>query len=341
MKRRSFLKKSSLALGMGVLGTSNLNTQPVFGKQPSKRLPREVWIASMTLTWLKDSMPAEQRIEGLLSRMEDVVPMQPDIICLPETFPTGRSGRGTPVSEIAEKVPGPVTNIFAEFAKKNNCYIICPIVTADKGHYYNAAVVIDRKGSVVGEYRKMYPVSSEIRAGITAGPAEPPLIETDFGKIGIQICFDANWHEGWRAYSRLGAEIVFFTSMFDGGRILNNCAWTYEYYIVSSTWDTNARIIDITGDELYKSGTWPKYMVCGPVNLDKKVFHWNHWRIFDKIRQKYSRKLIIKSYQDEGCVTIESNSPDITVDQVMEEFDLITYRQYLKEEGEISDKNRL
>ena len=129
--------------------------------------------------------------------------------------------------------------------------------------------------------------------------------------------------------------------MFDGGRILNNHAWNYEYYIASSTWDTTARIIDITGDELHKSGTYPRYWVCGPVNLDKKVFHWNHYRIIDKIREKYGRKLIVKSYQDEGCLTIESNSPDITVPEVMKEFDLITYRQYIQNEGEFSDRHRL
>ena len=41
------------------------------------------------------------------------------------------------------------------------------------------------------------------------------------------------------------------------------------------------------------------------------------------------------------ALTIESNSPDVTVAQVMEEFDLITYHQYLKEEEEFIEKHRL
>ena len=106
-------------------------------------------------------------------------------------------------------------------------------------------------------------------------------------------------------------------------------------------WDTPGRIIDITGDELYKSGRYPIKHVCGPINLDKKVFHWNHAKKIYDIEAKYGRKLIIKSLEDEGCLTIESNSPDITVAQVMEEFDLITYRQYLKNETEFIEKHRL
>ena len=343
--RRDFIKQSSHVLGLGALGTAGLNPEPVRGSKTSglndTGLTGEVWAAGMTLISLQHNITREDRIKRIIERMEEVVPLQPDIICLPETLPEAWISKRPPISERAEEVPGPIVNRFAEFAKKHGCYIICPLLTKKDGRIYNAAVLIDRGGSVVGEYRKMYPVSSEIKAGITPGPAEPPVFDTDFGRIGIQICFDANWQEGWRSLSKSGAEIVFFTSMFDGGRILNSLARDYEFYIVSSTWATAARIIDITGDELYRSGRYPIKWVCGPVNLDKKVFHWNHFRKIREIREKYGRKLIVKSYEDEGCLTIESNSPDITVSEVMEEFDLITYRQYLKNEGDFSDKYRI
>lgn len=343
MSRRGFIKKGAVATGAGIVGGSTLNFSSAETRESAEkrgRLPREVWVASVSAKGLGIDGTKERKINTILSRMEQTLPYQPDIICLPEAF-VYQWSRKPSLSEKAEEVPGPTTSIIAEFARKHNCYVICPLHTKEGGRFYNTAVLIGRKGEIVGKYHKLYPVSSEIKGGITPGPAKVPVFDTDFGKIGIQICFDANWHEGFRSLSDSGAEIVFFSSAFDGGRILNLLAWDHEVYIVSSLWDTPGRIIDITGDELYKSGRYPIKHVCGPINLDKKVFHGNHMKKIYEIEAKYGRKLIIKILEDEGCLTIESNSPDVTVAQVMEEFDLITYRQYLKNETEFIEKHRL
>ena len=50
------------------------------------RLPREIWIAAISLKGLWPAKTIEGRINDILERMENVYPFEPDVICLPETF---------------------------------------------------------------------------------------------------------------------------------------------------------------------------------------------------------------------------------------------------------------
>ncbi|MBN1126002.1 MAG: carbon-nitrogen hydrolase family protein, partial [Sedimentisphaerales bacterium] len=292
ISRRTLLAASSVGLAATILkapAQAHAQDKPVPVKR-ANRLPREVWAATVSLERLEVNTP-EEMIRRIIARMEEILPYEPDIICLPEVFPYMMLSKRPPLSECAENPPGPVTSIFAAFAKKNNCYIICPIYTKEDDKFYNAAVVIDRQGQVIGQYRKIRPTVGEIEKGITPGPQKPPVFDTDLGRIGIQICFDVNWYEGWRHLSDAGAEIVFWPSAFVGGRMLNALAWMNKYHIVTGTrWDPT-RIIDITGDNIAVSGHF-QHWACGPINLEKVFIHlWPYVRVFPDIRAKYGRKV--------------------------------------------------
>ena len=87
--RRSFLRKSSLGLGLGVAGGSKFNSAFAGNIKPfdeKNRLPREVWIASLTIEGLHPKTYKEM-IKKVLMRMDEVLVYQPDIVCLPESFP--------------------------------------------------------------------------------------------------------------------------------------------------------------------------------------------------------------------------------------------------------------
>ncbi len=70
-------------------------------------------------------------MKDIARRMESVYAFEPDIICLPETMNISWVKEVKTLEEIAEDEsnPGPVTSMMAEIAKKQNCYITCPIVT--------------------------------------------------------------------------------------------------------------------------------------------------------------------------------------------------------------------
>jgi len=300
-------------------------------------MPREVWVASIFLHGLRKPKTGEEELKPIMERMEEFVHFQPDIICLSELF-LKRLIAGYS-EEKAESVPGPIVSRFGEFAKTHNCYIICPIYTKKEGQVFNSAVLIGRDGNVVGEYNKIHPTDGEINRGTTPGAIIPPVFKTDFGLIGIQICFDAHWPEQWSSLKDSGAEIVFWPTMFNGGKILNSHALLNNYYIVSN-YGSTARIIDISGDELFRSGA-RQSGICVPLNLDKKAIHGDiGTRKINAIQKKYGRKIIVNTYRYESFFTLESHSQDITVEQVMEEFELITFHSFIKRSGKYQDKKR-
>lgn len=163
VSRRNFLRQTTLGLGAGIVGVS-VPSCNVNRSGENKKLPREVSVAGIDLKGLWPDTTRESRIRRIMDRMKEIVGLQPDIICLPELFDTMWVSENLPLSEVAEdeNVPGPVTSRIAEFAKKYNCYIVCPVYTKKDGHFYNSSLLVDRKGSIAGVYHKIHPVKSEI-----------------------------------------------------------------------------------------------------------------------------------------------------------------------------------
>jgi beta-ureidopropionase len=331
INRRNFVKRTSVgSISAAALGISNLSfaNESVQRDKNVYEKPREVWIAAMTNSSIQGTN-FKEKIEAMLRQMEHAVPFKPDIYCLPETFldPAQKS-----LETNAEDGSGRIAGPFQAFAKKHNCYVICPINTVENGKYYNAAVLIDRQGKMIGQYRKCRITEGEVEeVGLTPGPVDPPVFKTDFGTIGIQICFDIEWPEGWRVLARKGAEIVFWPSAFAAGKKLNTKAWENQYYVVSSTLKNTTKIVDITGEDVAVSGNWSHWGVCAPVNLEKAFLaSWPYVQSFDAIQKKYGRKIRISSLHEEEFSIIESLSADVKIADVMKEFNLKSYRDHIQ-----------
>jgi beta-ureidopropionase len=312
------------------------------------RLPREIWAASISLYGLWPEQTMDNRMKKIIRRMECVFPFQPDIICLPETMNISWVKEVKSLEEIAEDetTPGPVTSQMAEIAKKQNCYITCPIITKNDGRYYNSSILINRQGKIDGVFHKVHPTDAEILpdkfykgGGVTPGTLKPPVFKTDFGTIGLQICMDASWYDSWRSLKADGAEIVFFSSQAGYGNILNNHAWMNHYNIVSST-GPDARIIDMTGNLVAGDGEFARW-TCAPLNLEKVFLHiWPQVNKFEAIQKKYGRKIGIKIDHPENWATIESLDPEIKVRDILKEFELPTYDEQIVEATSIQEKYR-
>jgi beta-ureidopropionase len=312
------------------------------------RLPREVWIATISLKNLWPTDRIEKRIKDILRRMESVYACEPDVIVIPETYNLSWVNEVKTLEEIAEDEsnPGQATSIMAEVAKQHNCYVVCPVITKKDGHFYNSSILLDRQGKISGVYHKIHPVDTEIipekyykGGGVTPGVLSPPVFKTDFGTVGMQICMDGYWYDNWRSLGKAGAEIVFFPSQGPFGDLLVHHAWANHYYIASATGE-DARIIDITGDIIASDGEFARW-VCAPVNLEKTMIHiWPQVRRFDDIQKKYGRKIRIKIYHPENWATLESLDPEVKVKDVLKEFELPSFDDQLREATEIQNKYR-
>ena len=200
-----------------------MNDQILMNKAVKKenRLPREVWVAAISLKGLWPVETIEKRMKDVLERMENVYAFEPDIICLPEEVNQSWVNETKTLQEVAEDEtsPGPITSMLADIARKQHCYITCPIVTKKDGLFYDSTILLNRQGKSEGVFHKVHPTSTEILpdtyfkgGGVTPGPVKQGVFKTDFGTVGLQICFDAEWTDGWHSLKEDGAEIVCFSS---------------------------------------------------------------------------------------------------------------------------------
>jgi predicted amidohydrolase len=337
--RRQFLNRAgvagALAGGMPAAAATTTGDRP-------QRLPREVWVAAMGHFNLQAKDPREM-CHAMLKRMEETLPMQPDIICTPEVFPfSGLSTQARVVlPEVAEERSGPILDQFANFARQHRCYVICSTYTKEAGHCYISSVLFDRQGKYVGEYRKANPTDGELELGVTPGTLDPPVFQTDFGTVGIQICYDVNWYENWSRLSRKGAEIVFWPSAFGGGMMLNSLAWMNKYYVVTSTREHPTKIVDPLGADVVETGRASNW-VCAPVNLDYAVVQTvQHIHKFDRITRKYGRRFRIRILHVEALALIEGLSADVSVPQVLKEFGIPTSKELIANSARLQSAKRI
>ena len=131
----------------------------------------------------------------------------------------------------AEAIPdGPTTKRFQELAKELNMVMVLPMYEREMaGFLYNTAAVIDADGTYLGKYRKHHiPHVSGFWEKFYFRPGNKgfPVFDTAVGKVGVYICYDRHFPEGWRALGLNGAEIVFNPSATSRG--LSQYLWHLE-----------------------------------------------------------------------------------------------------------------
>ena len=109
--------------------------------------------------------------------------------------------------EDVQEMESPAMIMMAEKAKEWKMYVSCSIKLRRGEIVYNSAPLFDREGKLVGIYDKLNLYDPELDQGISPGESVP-VFETDFGKIGIMICYDS-WHPAVAKLLALkGAEVI-------------------------------------------------------------------------------------------------------------------------------------
>ena len=274
---------------------------------------------------------ANDLLDSTMAILNHSASFQPDIACLPEMF-TNRP---------AETVPGPVTERLASWAREHSSYVIFGLRTKENGRTYNSAILIDRKGQIVGQYNKIHPTEGEIKDGTTPGDdVGPPVFKTDFGTIGIQICFDVNWRDEWHRLKQQGAQLVFWPSAYPAARQLPALALSNEFFIVSATWSGSASIYDITGEVLATSGKYREWAGAA-LPLGKRLFEVDRNAAkAAEIERKYGPRVQVTWYHDSDWFTLASLDPHLTVEDLIAEYGLTPLREYLTESTNLIDRAR-
>ncbi len=193
-------------------------------------MARTVTSAIVQVAWTGDK---ESMIELHEKYVAEAASAGAQVMCFQELFygPYFCQVQDTEFYSYAEAVPdGPTTKRFQELAAKHGMVLVLPMYENEQaGFLYNTAAVIDADGSYLGKYRKTHIPQVKgfwEKFYFRPGNLGYPVFETAVGTVGVYICYDRHFPEGWRALGLAGAEIVFNPSATSRG--LSAYLWQLE-----------------------------------------------------------------------------------------------------------------
>ncbi len=185
-------------------------------------------IAQTEWTGDKDSMIAEH-----VRLAREASAQGARVMCFQELFygPYFCQVQDAKFYEYAESIPdGPTTKLMADLAKELGMVLVLPMYEEEQpGLLYNTAAVIDADGTYLGKYRKNHIPQVKgfwEKFYFRPGNLGYPVFNTAVGRIGVYICYDRHFPEGWRALGLNGAQIVFNPSATSRG--LSAYLWQLE-----------------------------------------------------------------------------------------------------------------
>ncbi|MFB7508433.1 nitrilase-related carbon-nitrogen hydrolase, partial [Streptomyces broussonetiae] len=131
----------------------------------------------------------------------------------------------------AEPVPdGPTVRRMQDLARETGMVLVVPVFEVEQsGFYYNTAAVIDADGTYLGKYRKHHIPQVKgfwEKYYFKPGNLGWPVFDTRVGRIGVYICYDRHFPEGWRQLGLNGAQLVYNPSATHRG--LSAYLWQLE-----------------------------------------------------------------------------------------------------------------
>jgi len=236
-------------------------------EQTSKPEPRLVRLATVHYKPY-DSKSSLENLSKFAEYIAEAGKKKADIVCLPEALTM--VGTGMNYVSASEPIPGPSTTFLGEVAKKHQLYIIAGLLEKDGDVVYNTSVLIDRNGKLAGKYRKSSLPREEYDGGISPGDSFP-VFQTDFGNIGMMICWDVTFPEAARALAFKGAEVILMPIAGGHLTLAKARALENQVYLVSSTYDMNSAVFGLDG-EMIAEATNEQRVVVVEVDLKQRKY---------------------------------------------------------------------
>jgi N-carbamoylputrescine amidase len=168
------------------------------------------------LVQMKCTANAEENLSRAIGKIREAAARGAQIISLHELFHGEYFCRTEDADffNLAEAVPGPTTERLAEVAKdKKVALVVSLFERRAPGVYHNTCAVLDGDGRFLGKYRKMHipddPLYYE-KFYFTPGDLGFPNFDTQYARVGVQICWDQWYPEGSRVTALGGAQVIFY-----------------------------------------------------------------------------------------------------------------------------------
>jgi predicted amidohydrolase len=209
-------------------------------------------------------------------------------------------------------------------AQKHQCYLVAPVVLREEGEpavYSNVTEIVDRQGRIIGVYRKVHPTTDlkyeECEGGITPGKTFP-VFDCDFGRLGVQICYDVEYPDGWAALEREGAEIVAFPTETPQSARPSMYALLHRYYVVSATPRDRAAVYNPVG--LIDAEATSEGVLVHEIDLSYAISGWQEGLgSTADVKAKFGDRIGFTYYGAEDVGIFWSNDPKTPIGQMITE----------------------
>lgn len=179
----------------------------------------KIKVAAIQMPTVTDKM---QNVRTAGIYLEKIKDEKSDFVILPEMFCCPYQTQNFPV--YAEEEGGPVWQQLSEYAKQYGIYLIggsMPEKDAE-GKVYNTSYIFDRQGKQIGKHRKVHLFDIDVTGGqtfkesdtLTAGDHDT-VFDTEFGRMGVMLCFDIRFPELARMMVNDGAKAIFVPAAFN------------------------------------------------------------------------------------------------------------------------------
>lgn len=236
--------------------------------------PRPAVVGVCTMSQLEAESPASELRDNLammdkMAKQAERQGWKLDLAVLPEvTFKFARQD----VAAAAEEMEGRTVSAIAAKAKELGCYATAPTLRKTAGKVHNSVVLVDRTGARLGVYDKVAGAlmsDDTIEFGVTPGSTYP-VFDLDIGRVGVQICYDVSFEDGWLAMGNQDAELVVMPTNPAVPMALRGYAWRYQYYIATSTVHPPSVIVDPLG-RVIATTVADREVAVSRVDLDYRV----------------------------------------------------------------------
>jgi predicted amidohydrolase len=162
-----------------------------------------------------------------------------------ETSWSSDGTNGKDVRPIAEPVPGPSTALFGRLADELNIYLCIGLVEAATNRFYNSQVLLSPDGKLVAHHRKKALWTPGDSCWCTPGDLPIQVVKTEFGNLGLMICFD--FHALPPHLAKRQADIVLYSVGWYGP---NEKTWfsksfpakaviPYGFHVIAANWTSS------------------------------------------------------------------------------------------------------
>lgn len=303
------------------------------------RPPRKVIVGTTMTRWYGD-YPG---LDGRLGQMRDLI----DEMAAESRAGYGRSidlalfteyavtaGKPGPAAEVAVPLDDAIVEALASKAREHDCYIVFGGVFRDDPAApacSNAAVVIDRRGRRVGRYVKVHPVLDRVGPGgevVLEGGVAPGteynVFDLDFGRVGVQICYDVEYAEGWRRLAEKGAELVLYPTQSPQLTRPAMYAATCEYWVVSATFRDNASFFEPGTGLVAAQIREPRRTLVHEIDLSYVILPWSpRLRNGEAFRDAFGDRVGFRYSESEDRGIFWSNDADLTIGQMARSLGLL------------------